>query len=223
MIIRKPQKKNYWLEKLKVYHSRRGNVFLACSWINNTAPLVDHRWMFSRCFCCQMNSRGGDSYQACVTGTRLRYFFFNVMKGHRISKGYIQPSHVHLQTGRVDERLNLEISVTLRILPITSQERSSDWNKRRGGDFECLPPANPRPACLPPPSATHSCNRGICSCTRGDASTERPLNLQIKSKSSPCCSTGTCFWPNVMNSSSLDAIHTWNNPADLCFIPLWKV
>lgn len=217
MIIRKPQKKNYWLEKLKVYHSSRGNVFLACSWINN---LVDHRWMFSRCFCCQMNSRGVHTrpvWQARVSGV------FNVMKAHWVSKGYIQPSHVRLQTGRVDERLNLEISVTLRILPITSQERSSDWNKRRGGDFEYLPPVSPRPACLPPPSATHNCNRGICSCTGGDASTERPLNILIKSKSSPCFSSGTCFWPNVMNSSSLDAIHTWNNPADLCFIPLWKV
>lgn len=156
-------------------------------------------------------------WQAHVSGV------FNVMKAHWVSKGYIQPSHVRLQTGRVDERLNLEISVTLRILPITSQERSSDWNKRRGGDFKYLPPVSPRPACLPPPSATHNCNRGICSCTGGNASTERPLNILIKSKSSPCCSSGTCFWPNVMNSSSLDAIHTWNNPADLCFIPLWKV
>lgn len=116
-------------------------------------------------------------WQARVSGV------FNVMKAHWVSKGYIQPSHVRLQTGRVDERLNLEISVTLRILPITSQERSSDWNKRRGGDFEYLPPVSPRPACLPPPSATHNCNRGICSCTGGDASTEtfkHPDQIQIK-------------------------------------------
>lgn len=218
MIIRKPQKKNYWLEKLKVYHSSRGNVFLACSWINNTAPLVDHRWMFSRCFCCQLNSRGGFIPGQCDRHASQGFLMWWKLTG--FLKAIFS---LRLQTGRVDERLNLEISVTLRILPITSQERSSDWNKRRGGDFECLPPVNPRPACLPPPSATHNCNRGICSCTGADVSTERPLNILIKSKSSPCCSSGTCFWPNVMNSSSLDAIHTWNNPADLCFIPLWKV
>lgn len=106
-----------------------------------------------------------------------------------------------------------------------SRHKNAAVTEIRGGEviLNVCPLSVPGlPACLhlqPPTTATEE--------SAAAPEAMRPqrdlLNILIKSKSSPCCSSGTCFWPNVMNSSSLDAIHTWNNPADLCFIPLWKV
>lgn len=60
--------------------------------------------------------------------------FFNVMTAYRVSKGYIQPLHVRLQTRRVDERLNLFSRSASHSESSPSRHKNAAVTEIRGGE-----------------------------------------------------------------------------------------